>query len=60
MDYDWFNKPVIETFKLNEPTIQKTTNLLSKLLRKRYNKSLMTSVINSPMSPHFMFKSTLV
>ena len=36
---------------LNEPTNQNSPQLLSRLIRKRYYKTLGTSLINSPMSP---------
>ena len=36
--------------QLNEPTNQ-IPKLLSQRIRKRYNKTLGTSVLNSPMSP---------
>ena len=41
---------VVDT-QLNVPTNQKSPKLLSQRIRKRYCKTLRTSVINSPMSP---------
>ena len=51
-----FFELLVEMFQLNKPINQKkqSQKLLSKRLKKRYYKTLGSSVINSPMSPSSM------
>ena len=52
-------KLAVETLytQLNESTNQKSPKLLRKRIKKRYYKTLGTSVINNPLFPSSMVKS---
>ena len=54
-------KLVVETFKHSTVwAIQSNPKFLSQRIRKRYHKSLGTSVINSPLSPLSLVLNTYV